>query len=535
MPDLSIDLATLKTSLDTVPYWREVLAVFAPLRLATVSHIMADTDLSRHRVEAALRHMAALVGDDGAFVVRELGSYHLSVAASRPSKVYDLGTLGVALLREMGLLTETRANGVSEHSAVRHRLTLLTVYQVLGDKGYIVDVERVFAVETKTVDDKTERKTVRADVAVQMDDACWRMVEVEQDAPDSTHTRRVKRLESLARFFALGGEAQVDPNIIMVFYVKSEHYENTVHAWRLALSEVLEQHTRLGFRLFPVSWVDWERDGFDLPDLLGEADELEPVPEREFTQWRKARDKTQDKRQAVEERRTQAVEMWWQLNHVERMTDQADVVGLLATAWDIYAASRVGAHLTWRHGLGAPVQSLKAYQQWLIERSGLRSLMVVQLKHIRPLTSGWQLAGLYERVLWGTLLRHFGVHPYLADGRGDLQVLARPNRVEREVHEAGVGYGGLHVDVTLSNDLWLACRGEVMAQVKHPLPVAAGLEPAAHMREQRIYMERALSWFLTAPATYAAVLGLPFNDFTISENERGESGNPFAPGGMYDV
>lgn len=536
MPKLSIDLMTLKLSLEVVPHWREVLAVFAPLRLATAGHIISDTGLSRRRVEAALRSMMSLVGTDGAFVVRELGSYQLGVVLARPSKVYELGTLGAALLQEMGLVRDVVSNGISEQGAVRHRLTLLTVYQVLVDRGYIADVERVFAVEQPAGDD-AEHKTVRADVAVQVDETHWRMVEIEQDAPDRTHARRVKRLESLARFFALGGEAQVEPNILVVFYVKDEDYKETVYAWRLALSEVLEQHPRLGFRLFPVNWTDWEQDGFDLPLTLADADELEPVAESEFEQWRKGQNKTQHeaKKQALEKRRSQAVEMWWQLNRVDQMSDQADVVGLLATAWDIYAASRVGALLTWRHVLGAPVQSLKAYQQWLLERPGLRSLMIMQLKQIRPSASGWQLAGPYDRVLWSTLLRHFGVHPYLADGRGHLQVLARPNRVEREVHEAGVGYGGLHVDVTLSGDLWLACRGEVMAQVKHPLPVAAGLEVAAQTQEQLIYMERALSWFLSAPATYSTALGLPFNDLSVREDEPEQSGSPFAPGGMYDV
>ncbi len=242
--DLDLIQANLKHT-----EWEKVLPVFADVRLATVNQIEQVTGLSQYLIKLTLRAMLGIeqpaTGPDQdaqPHIRRLITKAPKNVAyltwKTKGEAVYQLGAIGAALLREMGLVTDLRPARETRPLALAQSLCILDVVLLGRAQGLDgIRAERVFT--------NGSGQTIRADLAVPAFGAHggvaeWRLIEIEQGANEDNHPRRLERLRNLRAFFdGPAGPEPVSPEVLVLFNVKAQALRGTLDAWRVTLAEAV--------------------------------------------------------------------------------------------------------------------------------------------------------------------------------------------------------------------------------------------------------------------------------------------------------
>lgn len=455
------DLDRLKAQLSGTD-WEVVLPVFAPVRLATPGQVLRATRLGEHAVRQTLKVLAT-VKDHPADPAQPLRPVlaklptrvaHLAWEPT-PSSVYQLGPAGAALLRERGLLQDTRPGAQTEPVAVAHSLCLLDLVLLGQQAGQArPEAERVF---TNGAGD-----TIRADIAVPGADGSWRLLEVERQANEDNYPRRARRLQALYRFFGgPGGPEQVSPEILFLFNVRLPALGDTTAEWQAGLDELQRAHARarLPFTLRAMPLADFMSGPFwTAPD---QAPILTPAPA--------AKPKAEPF-----------------IDPLALAPAEADFAGFFAQAAAIYTLSRGRTHPTQFYSV--PKGSLQALRDllagpaWQADRQHLAE----GLGLIKPYMLPPSAATLLNKLLWEIVLRHYGIDRGHI-GTSDFQVTVVTQQAQSP---SSAGYGDFAVEVQLSPELYDTIAPQVPGQPEKPA------------------LQTMAEWMLGAFYTYAYELGL---------------------------
>lgn len=489
------DLDNLKQQLGRTA-WREILPVFAYVRMATYGQLDEYLDdLSEGAIRRALGAMVKARDlpadgcdesgedpDDDERTPADTGRRVLMcrrrgiayrAGERKPQKLYQLGTAGAALLREMKLVDDLRPSRLKKDVDIAHRLCTLDMVLKAQKSGVMAMAEKVLR--------NGDGKEIRADVAVPSSRRTggWQLIEVEQRA-EFKDRRRAERLESLRLFFSGPGSDAVSPEIVLVFNLRPGEMEAAVEEWRYALREAEQKHGAPPFRLYPL-WL-WE--------FMADPRWAGPRPnDGALTPLESERARA--KRFEKEAARRPAPPRKLSLDELEKKS-RADLIGLFRDAYAIYALSRATAD--WQVQLGVPVASLRALRAW-IERAGLVEALKFEFGQIRHHYSPPIVEQMLGRVVWRVLLRQWGVERQIlgvkhAEGHdAEFRVSVETGKAK----DKSAGYVGSYVSVTIGAKLWEALKAERQA---------AGLEVDREM------VETAVGWLLSAPWAYVEELGL---------------------------
>jgi hypothetical protein len=489
------DLENIKQQLGKTA-WREALPVFAHVRMATFGQLDEYLDgLSEGAIRRALgvmvkaRDLPADVDDEisedpddddrtpadtgrRVLICRRRGIAYRA-GERKPQKLYQLGSAGAALLREMELVNDLRPSRLKKDVDIAHRLCILDVVLKAQKAGVMATAEKVLRNE--------DGKEIRVDVAVPSSGqrGGWQLIEVEQRA-EFKDRRRAERLESLRLFFSGPGSKAVSPEILLVFNLRAAEVETAVEEWRYALREAEQKHGAPPFRLYPLWLVEFMAD----PRWTGPRPSDGALTPLES-------ERARAKRVEKEAARRPAPPTRLSLDELEKKS-RADLIGLFRDAYAIYALSRATAD--WQVQLGVPVASLRALRAWL-ERAGLVDALKYEFGLIRHHYSPPIVEQMLGRAVWRLLLRQWGVERQIL-GVKHVEGHDAEFRVSVETGKAkdkSAGYIGPYVSVTIGAKLWEALQ--------------AGRQTAG-LKVDRETVETAVGWLLSAPWAYVEELGL---------------------------
>lgn len=447
------DLEPLKAQLHTT-HWEVVLPVFAPVRLATQKQVERGAGLSHNTVTLALRRMVETQDTHGrpVLTVHPRRIAHLA-GESTPSNVYLLGPAGAALLRDQGLLDDTRPSEQADDEAIAQSLCMLElVLQSRLASQVDLHAERVFR--------NGREDTIRADLAGQDQDGTWHLLEIEREADENNHPRRARRLKSLHEFFAgPAGPETISPELLFLFNVRTANLPATRSRWQAALADLRQAEPELHFTLHAAALAD-----FRLQPAWLEAERypvLEPVARPAASAAAPSDPLTSE-------------------------ATEPDFRGFFAQAWELYRLARGRGGFGQQHR--RPVTALRELRTLLENETwqAARLQLVEGLSVLKPSTAPGIVTNLLTKLYWDVVLRHYGIDRAHI-GASEFQFAA----VERQATDAGgVGYGDYHVRLSLPVALYEELKLE-FSDTPH--------------REQ---LERAAEWLLGALYIYAHELGL---------------------------
>lgn len=455
------DLEKLKEQMAGT-HWEEVLSVFAWVRLATPGQVMRATGLGERTVRRTLKSLAELEDkpkdqqSPGRPVLSKLGIRVAYLAwEPTPNTIYRLGPAGAALLREKGLLDDTRPGAQDDPETVGQSLCLLDLALLGRQHGQRdLEAERVFQ---NGVGD-----TIRADVAVKDAEGVWHLLEVERQTDSDNYPRRMRRLQALFRFFAgPAGPEVVSPVLLMLFNVRMPALDETTHQWQAGLDDLRRAHPKapLPFALRARPLADFLVDPvWTTPD---QAPLLAPAP-APTPPAQPAADPLAD------------------------VPTQADFARFFAEAAGIYLLSRGRRNSPQFYSV--PVDALRALRELLDrpEWQADRQHLVEGLGLIKPYMLPPSAATLLNKLIWEIVLRHYGIDRGHI-GTSDFQVTV----VEQQVLAPnGAGYGDFAVKVQLTDELYKAAGADLPGQ------------------PEKVALQTMLEWVLGAFYTYAYELGL---------------------------
>lgn len=486
------DLDKLKRALGQKE-WEAVLHPFHHVRMATQAQIEFATGLSYRVVNRTLKALTEVddVAQDPAGprraeteetvdsapekpaerVRRVLAraprrlayrAYH-----TRPATIYLLGQAGAALLRERGLLKDTRACEIKDPVAQGHRLCLLDII-LLG----LAQGQTVLLPEKDLPNG--EGQVVRADVALPTFASGgepaqtvreWRLVAVEQQAGENNARRVELQVERWWSYFAgAPGAERVSPVIMMVFNLKQAELPTALTEWQGALAASTARSGAAPFQVHYTLLVDfmqspaWQTADWQRYPRL--APTLKPVTPR--------------------------------VDPLEAWTAPPDFKGLLERAVGLHTLAR-GAAGTLTGDYGLPKTALLAFREWLNtpameaprrELSGALGRLAAWSGALSPVV-------ILTKMAWDIVLRAYGIERRHFDVRSDFQVAFVPPEPPAQGRD-GTGYGDYHARVSLASRLF--------DQLREAGQVPEGASPEG--------VEAAVEWMLTALYVYAYELDL---------------------------
>jgi hypothetical protein len=457
--------------------WQKVLAVFVPVRLATMSQIVAATGLSLRQARKVVRYLQEIRGQYGDKNRPAEGAIALlpsqRVYPGRPGKhpaVYRLTPLGARLLQEVGY-QDARPCGLHDEQAIAHAVCTLDIRLAAQEAGLAVQTERKLG-------------PLRPDNLVTLRDGRRMIYETEQRATPHLLKRIMAKLERLDRFFA-SAPADLASEVHLIFNVARSEWPRTRRVWQQALTAVAEEAGRpLRFTLRAWSltafleepcWGEAEGGERWVPQLQREAAPPRPGKQgsAEMITWPAEWDWD-----PVTDSDTVLVRAYQRLFEAE-MQDRAvrPALHFLHLVQVIYASSHATDDPVAQ--VAVPHVSLWQLRQWLESHPRLRKDLIRGLREVRRArSSGVRL--LQDRMtalIWDVFLRHQGFAP------------GTPLQVRVAMPQSGSWESRLHVEVSIAPALLFALE-EVVVQ------------------EEVQRAEAALKWVLEALFCYSRELGL---------------------------